>query len=58
MDQFCPKCKTLLRVVSHGYVIRDKHLYIRQELACMNPNCENEKEVLDKAETEFEVTNE
>lgn len=56
MDQFCPKCKTLMRIIGSKYVYRDGHLYIVQEIACMNPNCDNNDTV--KIETELEVTNE
>lgn len=58
MDHFCPKCKTLLRISASKYVLKDGHLYIVQELACRNPDCDNNGKVVDRVETELEVTKE
>jgi len=56
MDNLCPVCKTLLRVMSTKYVIRDNKLFVVQELTCRNPKCENNGKVVETIEHEREVS--
>ena len=55
MDQFCPKCKTLLRIGGSKYVLRDEKLYIDQDLYCRNPNCFNNDQKITTVSTELPV---
>ena len=55
MDQFCPKCKTLLRIGGSKYVLKDGKLYIVQDLYCRNPDCFNNGEKVTSVETELPV---
>jgi uncharacterized protein YbaR (Trm112 family) len=52
MDHFCPKCKTLLRIVANSYIEKDGKRYLKQELACKNPNCSNDGKILVTIEEE------
>ena len=56
MDHLCPRCKTLLVVKATRNVIRDNKLYVVQDLACRNPNCENNGQIVETIEHEQEVT--
>lgn len=56
MDHFCPRCKTLLRIVNTKYVVRDEKLFVVQELACRNPQCENNGQIVEKIEHEQPVS--
>jgi len=56
MDNLCPACKTLLRVMSTKYVVRDDKLFVVQELTCRNPKCDNNGKVVKTIEHEKEVT--
>lgn len=55
MDQFCPKCKTLLRIGGSKYVIRDGKLFIVQDLYCRNPKCPDNGKKIKSIETELPV---
>lgn len=55
MDQFCPKCKTLLRIGGSKYVFRDGKLYIVQDLYCRNPKCPDNGNKVESIETELPV---
>ena len=55
MDQFCPKCKTLLRIGGSKYVIRGEKLYIDQDLYCRNPDCFNNGKKVETISTELPV---
>lgn len=56
MDNFCPKCKTILRISASRYVVRGDKLYMIQELSCRNPKCENDGKVVKTIEHELPVT--
>lgn len=58
MDQFCPKCKTLLRIGGSKYVFRDGKLYIVQDLYCRNPKCPDNGNKVKSIETELPVETE
>lgn len=55
MDQFCPKCKTLLRIGGSKYVLRDGKLFIDQDLYCRNPDCFNNGQKVTTVSTELPV---
>lgn len=55
MEHLCPKCKNLLRVKTSKYVVRDKKLFNVMEFICVNPNCENKDQIVEKAEYEQPV---
>lgn len=55
MDHLCPKCKNLLRVTSSKNVVRDQKLFTVLEFTCVNPQCENKGQIVEKAEYEQPV---
>lgn len=55
----CPKCQLALRIIKSRNVIENDDtpdiptkLFIEQDLACMNRNCENYSKVIETIKTE------
>ena len=55
MENLCPKCGTILRIQTTTNVVKDKKLFVVQELACHNPDCLNNNKIVKIVEHERPV---
>ena len=58
----CPVCKVEMRIKSSGHVLKKEgeieRLYMKQDLACRNPNCTNHEKVVKTIYNELSVSRE
>lgn len=58
----CPVCKVEMCIQSGKHVLKtvegEQKLYMRQEMACRNPQCTNHKKVVETVDNELQLLKE